>query len=162
MKVLPILISVITAVFGTKELVCNTCEEPQILDFLDNSSVEYKICKFETAFDYKVSKPVDWMFLGIECDDNCENLNTSTEGFYCNRLTNQFGFYEIENGNITTPFNKIEFSELKCKFEDALSVLSIDRYMPNLWLVDVNVSYYFAHGLNNDLLFPNSTLVIKY
>lgn len=164
MKVLSLLLSLLsTSVFGTKELTCNTCEDPQILNFLDNSSVEHKICKFETTFDYTVSEPVDWMFLGIECDDNCEeNPNTSTEGFYCNRLTNEFGFYELENGNITNQFTKIEFSELKCKFDETLSILSIDRYMPNLWLFDVNVTYYFTHGLNGELINPTSTLVMTY
>lgn len=162
MRVLPILFSLITSVFGTKELTCNTCEEPQVLNFLDNSLIEYKVCKFETTFEYEVSKPIDWMFLGIECD-NCEGaVGTSTEGFYCNKLTNDFGFYEVENGNITNLFNKIEFAEFNCKFDDALSILSVDRYMPNLWLVDVNVTYYFAHGLNGELIFPNSNLVMTY
>lgn len=129
---------------------CNFCNDPVNLN-LDEINVSYKLCKFETAFEINANKPTNWLFLGIECDDKCDNNNSPGEGLYCDNKGN-LGYYEITNGVLGETFNKIEFNEAECKFTDNSAVLKVDRYMPNLWLRNQTISYYVLTD-NNQLNF---------
>ena len=67
----------------------------------------------------------------------------------------------IPNNN---KINKIEFEEADCKFTNSESTLSVDRYMPNLWLRNQTISYYVSSGVNT-LNFANkapSKFTISY
>ena len=142
-------------------LKCNYCND-KVSSKVDAIDVTYKLCKFETAFSLVSNSKPDWLFLGIECDDNCANNNVN-EGLYCNK-DGTMGYYQIENGLLGNKINKIEFEEADCKFTNTESTLSVDRYMPNLWLRNQTISYYVSSGVNT-LNFANkapSKFTISY
>ena len=108
-------------------------------------TISAKLCKFETALNLVSKNKPDWLFLGIECDDNCVGTQVN-EGLYCHK-DGTIGYYEIENGQLGNPLNKIEFNEAECSFSDVESKLSVDRYMPNLWLRNQEIVYYISNGM---------------
>ena len=126
-------------------LKCNYCNQP-VVSSISDINMSYKLCKFETAFSMISTTNPDWLFLGIECDDNCDNINQVNEGLYCHK-DGTIGYYEIENGVLGNKINKLEFNEAECSFTDNESKLSVDRYMPNLWLRDQEITYYISSGL---------------
>lgn len=134
--------------FTAKVNYCNT----EVSSNIGGLDVTYQLCNFETAFSVASKSKPDWLFLGIECDDNCA-VNGATEGLYCHR-DGTIGYYEIENGLLGDKFNKIEFNEAECEFTNNESLLKVDRYMPNLWLRNQTLSYYVSSGINS-LTFVN-------
>jgi hypothetical protein len=129
---------------------------------VDDIDVSYKLCKFETDFLLVSNNNPDWLFLGIECDNNCVEKGAN-EGLYCHK-DGTIGYYELENGLLRNKINKIEFNEQKCEFTNNGTILTVNRYMPNLWLRNQTISYYVSSGLNS-LDFVNkvpSTFTISY
>lgn len=126
--------------------IVNYCNNEISLKY-NSVDVKYKLCKFETALKISSQNKPDWLFLGIECDDNCPEIGGVTEGLYCHK-DGTLGYYELENGLLGNNFNKIEFNEAECEFTDTEATLSVDRYMPNLWLRNQTISYYVSSGIN--------------
>ena len=129
----------------TDTVKCNYCNN-KVSATVGGLDVSYQLCKFETAFSIVSQSKPDWLFLGIECDDNCIEKGV-TEGLFCHR-DGTIGYYELENGLLGDKINKIEFNEAECDFIDNKSSLKVDRYMPNLWLRNQTISYYVSSGIN--------------
>ena len=89
---------------------------------------------------------MDWFFLGTSFDDTV--AIGPTEGMFCDRQ-GRIGFYQISNGQMGNKLNRYDFNEMECVFDGTTYELSVDRYIPNLWIKNAEITYYISSGMGN-------------
>lgn len=155
-KKIIIFLSLFTTSLASKINIC----DPDIKLVSNELSLSYHVCTFETGFSLTSSLKTEWLFLGVSFDDTKTGV---TEGMYCDSQ-NRIGFYQISNGILGNKLNRYDFNELECKFDTNPQTLSVDRYMPNLWIKNTDITYFISSGTGpmNLLIKPPVPFTIKY
>ncbi len=159
----PLLIFLIAAIYAGELPICNECDDSiKVNDTIYD--IRYVQCTFDTTFS--VSKKIqegeniDWLLLGTACDDRCPT-NEIGEGYLCSK--DMPGYYEIENGVISNPVNKIEFHHYNCTITEDMISLHVHRFLPNFWLKNISIPYFIADGKEGEFDIKKYTkFVIDY